>query len=91
MSDCYNPYRGIKFERDLKVKSEEESENLRQAYLRDISFDPRHILEDCYALFETVTRAQFSISQLWAPRTLKAMGFLLVMFLGVILMFTFLR
>lgn len=91
MGECYNPYMGVKYERDLKAKSAKEYEKARREYLRDVSFDPRHMLQDCYGLFETLSAGGLAVEDLYSARHLKAIGFVLVAVALILYTFTFLR
>lgn len=90
-NNCYNPYQGVKYIRDLKKKSIKENRKLQREYDRLMSIDPKNLLADAHAAIEEMLSPNFSLEGATNPTFLKGVGFLLTFVCLIMYLLTFLR
>jgi hypothetical protein len=89
-NQCYNPYTGSKSIRDMKKKSEKVNKENMEKHRRDISLNPKHILEDMNDSMKSIMDADFSIDKLKDTRVMKGFGVILIMLGALLYLFSFL-
>ena len=90
-NNCYNPYQGVKYIRDLKKKSIKVNKKLQKDHDRLMSIDPKHLLADAHEAIEEMLSPNFSLENASNPKFLKGIGFLLSFVCIIMYIFTFLR